>query len=290
MRFAVEHSTLVTYSEPAVLGPHTIRMRPRCDTTQSLESWDLRISPAPAGSFEYIDRDGNAVTRVWWVGRTGSLSIRSSFTVALHRSNPFDFVVFDEPARGLPPAYPEVEREALRAYLGPAHPAAAALARDVRGGGVTEAAPFLTALTALIRDRVTYEERASGAALPVERTLAQGRGACRDLAMVFVEACRAAGIAARFVSGYQEPQRDDGAGHEEPQHLHAWGEAYLPGAGWRGYDPSQGLAVADRHVAVAAAALPADASPTEGTFGPSSVTASLEAGIDVLPLPPAGGR
>jgi transglutaminase-like putative cysteine protease len=282
VRFEVEHSTLVTYSEPATLGPHTIRLRPRCDTTQTLESWDLQIVPEPAGSFEYTDRDGNAVMRVWWLGRTGSLSIRSSCTVSLHRSNPFDFVVFDEAARGLPPAYPDVEREALRAYLGPAHPAAAALAEDVRAGGVSEASPFLSALSGLIRERVVYEERASGPALSVERTLAQGRGACRDVAMVFVEACRAAGIAARFVSGYQEPQHDDGA--DAPQHLHAWGEAYLPGAGWRAYDPSQGLAVADRHVAVAAAALPADAAPTEGSFGPATVRASLRAVIDVRPL------
>ena len=52
----------------------------------------------------------------------------------------------------------------------------------------------------------------------------------------------------------------------EPPELHAWGEVYLHGGGWRGYDPSHGLAVADRHVAVAAAAAPTDAAPVTGTY------------------------
>ncbi len=52
--------------------------------------------------------------------------------------------------------------------------------------------------------------------------------------------------------------------------MHAWAEVYVPGGGWRGYDPSQGLAVAATHVAVAAAADPRLAAPISGTFrGPA---------------------
>ena len=61
------------------------------------------------------------------------------------------------------------------------------------------------------------------------------------------------GLAARFASGYAYSEKPDATD------LHAWGEVFLPGGGWRGYDPSQGLAVADRHVTVAAAANPRDA-------------------------------
>ena len=53
-------------------------------------------------------------------------------------------------------------------------------------------------------------------------------------------------------------------------------EVYLNGAGWRGYDPSQGLAVADRHVAVAAAAGPAEAAPTLGSFRGTNVASTME--------------
>jgi transglutaminase-like putative cysteine protease len=86
-------------------------------------------------------------------------------------------------------------------------------------------------------------------------------GSCRDLAVLFCDASRVLGIACRFVSGYECAS----AGRSDAD-MHAWAEAYLPSAGWRGYDPSRGLLVADRHVAVAAAFHPMLATPVAGTF------------------------
>ena len=87
-----------------------------------------------------------------------------------------------------------------------------------------------------------------------------GIGACRDIAMLFLAACRAQGLAGRFVSGYQARSK------RPERHLHAWPEVYLPGGGWCGFDPTRGLAIADTHVAVAAAPAPAGAMPIEGRF------------------------
>lgn len=78
-----------------------------------------------------------------------------------------------------------------------------------------------------------------------------------------MEICRAIGLATRFVSGYQEGDLD-----QEKRDLHAWAEVYLPGAGWRAYDPTHGLAVADRHVALAASALPSYAAAVSGSITP----------------------
>jgi transglutaminase-like putative cysteine protease len=96
------------------------------------------------------------------------------------------------------------------------------------------------------------------------------------LAALFIDVCRALGIAARFVSGYEESDalRDGGE-------LHAWAEVYIPGAGWRGYDPSRGLAVAQSHVAVAAAATAAGTAPVTGTFRGSGVTSEFETEVRV---------
>ena len=80
--------------------------------------------------------------------------------------------------------------------------------------------------------------------------------------------CRAVGLAARFVSGYEagDPAYE--------QMLHAWAEVYLPGAGWRGYDPTMGIAVCDRHVAIAASGWPRYAAPGHGH--PSEVAMDLQ--------------
>jgi transglutaminase-like putative cysteine protease len=86
-----------------------------------------------------------------------------------------------------------------------------------------------------------------------------------------MEVCRAMGLAARFVSGYQEGDLD-----QDERHLHAWVEVYLPGGGWRGYDPTHGLAIADRHMALVASAVPSYASPIVGAITP--VKSAIETG------------
>src|SRR5436853_629755 len=81
---------------------------------------------------------------------------------------------------------------------------------------------------------------------------------------------RPKGIASRFVSGYQE-----GVSGLSERDLHAWAEVYLPGGGWRGYDPTLGLAVSDRHIAVAASRTSHGAAPITGTFRGTEATTQM---------------
>ena len=101
-------------------------------------------------------------------------------------------------------------------------------------------------------------------------TLQTRLGACRDLAVLFVDCCRAEGLAARFASGYQK-----GNLQAEQRHLHAWPEVYLPGAGWRGFDPTHGEVIADTHVTVAAAANSKDTMPVSGVFTGQGASSTL---------------
>jgi transglutaminase-like putative cysteine protease len=136
--------------------------------------------------------------------------------------------------------------------------------------------PFLDQLNQKIYTDFECIHREEGPAWLPTQTLAERRGACRDLADLFVDACRVAGLAARFVSGYQE-----GDSEQDRRELHGWAEVYVPGAGWRGYDPTHGLAVADSHVAVAASICTQNAAPVTGSIRGTNATAVMETDIDL---------
>jgi transglutaminase-like putative cysteine protease len=225
---------------------------------------------------EMVDAEGNALSQVWFLGLAPMLTLRTTFSVETLRPNPFDYIVLDPDGLRVPMSYDEADQRALAHYLVPPEdPEVQAFAKEIlaaSGGGATS---FLGELCQRISS-MTQEVRPTGEAMPAGQTLALQRGACRDMSVLFIEACRAVGIAARFVTGYEMSDPGD-----NERDLHAWGEVYLNGAGWRGYDPSQGLAVADRHVAVAAAAGPAEAAPTLGSYRGTNVASMMETQIAV---------
>jgi transglutaminase-like putative cysteine protease len=133
----------------------------------------------------------------------------------------------------------------------------------------------LRLLDGRIRAELRNAPRLTGAPLVAGETLARGGGSCRDLAVLFIAACRSQGLAARFVSGYLP------AGPGERQHMHAWAEVLLPGAGWIPFDPSQAMPVGERHVAVAAAAEPGDAAPISGYFSGPGARSEMDVELTV---------
>jgi transglutaminase-like putative cysteine protease len=108
--------------------------------------------------------------------------------------------------------------------------------------------------------------REVGAPMDPAETLRKGEASCRDLTVLYLAVARACGFAGRFVSGYYVP-----LGVEENE-LHAWPELYIPGGGWRGFDPTAGLAVADRHIALAYAPSAELAMPVQGSYRGSSTS------------------
>jgi hypothetical protein len=136
-----------------------------------------------------------------------------------------------------------------------------------------QAMPFLAELNWRISQSLRVIHREHGPPLAPAETLRLGEGSCRDLAVLFCEACRSMGLAARFVSGY-----DRAAAGEDPAYMHAWSEVYVPGGGWRGYDPSRGVAVTDSHLAVAAAFDAELAAPITGSYR-GAARASMDVAI-----------
>ena len=62
--------------------------------------------------------------------------------------------------------------------------------------------------------------------------------ACRDYAVLFVDAVRSLGFGARIVSGYLYDPDQDLIGSAGAGSTHAWAEVFVPGAGWITFDPT----------------------------------------------------
>jgi transglutaminase-like putative cysteine protease len=262
MRISVVHSTEYRYDAPVFQEPHTFRLRPRSDASQNLLRYSIEISPTPAGRSWCLDQDGNVVLEAWFHEPMEKLSVVSSFEVETTRENPFDFL-----ARGGEPA------SALQPYLaGDVEAAVTEFARSIEGGDTLS---FLWQLNGVLFQQFAHTIREDGPAEEAGTTLAARSGSCRDLSVLFCAACRSRGIPARFVSGYERE-----AAYQAPSHMHAWAEVYLPGGGWRGYDPTAGVAVSTTHVALAAAADPREAAPIGGTYR-GAAKASMSYGIQM---------
>ena len=269
MHYTIGHTLSYTYDRPVQLDQHCLRLYPRSDVCQKLIRYTLQISPQPEKTIYVIDLDGNSILNLWFAPTPRStLQIQMQCQVETYRTNPFDFLL-ERWAVQLPIDYPSSLKGQLIPYLttnsttfsSAIDPHAIQLAHDIYQSTDGNTVLFLSELNQTIYNDCTYIIRETGHPLPPGITWTQKSGSCRDYAVLFIEVCRAMGLAARFVSGYHEgdPDTDD-------FHLHAWVEVYLPGAGWRGYDPTLGLAVGDRHIALVASPLASYTTPLTGTL------------------------
>ena len=277
---ALVHRTTYTYDRPVRLGPQWVRLRPRPDPRRAAPQYRLHVAPAPLSLHWQMDPAGNQVARLVLPQPVATLALEVALELDMTPANPFDFLV-DPEASAWPFRYETLAADGLAAYRRADHPGPELerLRDATRTPG--ETVPFILALAAAVRDRVGYIVRMEAGVWPPDRTLAEAIGSCRDSAWVLVQLLRLHGIAARFVSGYlvQFPA-DDGTDSAE---LHAWAEAYLPGAGWIGLDATSGMMTAEGHVALAASADVAGAAPLSGTVEAAQV--KLDTSITVTRQP-----
>lgn len=268
MRYRITHTTHYRYSAPVRLQPHVIKLCPRSDGAQWLNQFEVAISPEPSQQHYFLDTCGNTSLQVTFQSPLEEWTLKTISEITTLRENPFDYL--SEPwAVQLPIDYPSRLAAQLRPYWEPpmgigvddaASPTVLALAQEIQQAVKDNVGFFLTRLAQQIPARCEYQQRQEGMPHPAAVTWQQQSGTCRDFTVLFIAVCRAVGLAARFVSGYQEGDLESDAPHD----LHAWAEVYIPGGGWRGFDPTLGLAVADRHIAIAAATTPQAAAPVIG--------------------------
>jgi len=283
---ALTHRTTYRYSAPASLGPQLIRLRPAAHTRAPIHAYRLSVTPDDGPLTWAQDPFGNWAARQVAFALAERLEVLVELEVELRPSNPFAFMV-DADAATWPFAYPAGLRSDLQPFLaedggGDRFDALTARFRDPAPDTVQR----LLDLNAAVREAVLYREREEPGTRSAEETLACGEGSCRDMGWLLVQLFRRLGVAARFVSGYAIQLANGAEVTADRADLHAWAEAFLPGAGWIGFDPTSGLLTAEGHLPLAATARLEAAAPVEGpVYG--DVTARFDWSLDLRRLPAA---
>ena len=265
---AVRHVTTYRYKRPVAFGEHQMMFRPRDSFDQKLIDATLAIAPAPTGIRWMHDVFGNCVAIAAFDAPAAELCFESNIRVEHSPANAPDFQLEDY-ARTYPFSYSLDELPDLAPLIERQYPSREVKSwarRFVRKGRPTETGALLMTLTYAIKESFAYERRAETGTREPALTLKLGRGSCRDLALLMMEAARALGLAARFVSGYLYVPSRDGPAHVGGGSTHAWCQLYLPGSGWVEFDPTNGIVGNRDLIRVAVARDPSQAIPLYGTF------------------------
>jgi transglutaminase-like putative cysteine protease len=245
---------------------------------------------------------GNCVACVHFTGRATTLRFESLIQLDHAPMHLLDFPIAPQ-ARTYPFSYdqedmPDLLRSIERHYPDRNHELRN-WAAGFTGSGRIQTADLLARITQSIRKDFTYVRREEMGIQEPLQTLKLRSGSCRDFALLMMEAVRALGFAARFVSGYlfvpppeEAKARDARAGGGS---THAWVQVYVPGAGWMEFDPTNGISGNHDLIRVAISRDPAQAVPLWGSFtGFPSDRLSMSVDVEVTasdtaPLPPDMG-
>lgn len=270
MKFlTVRHSTTYRYARPVQFGRHRLMLRPR--DSHDLRLVEAELSLSPPGTMRWVhDVFGNSVALADFQAPAQELSIVSTLSIERYALARLEFPI-DPEAELYPFVYSSDDRTDLGRLLERHYPDP----RGVVDEWAKQFAPMrpsgtlnvLASMNKAIHDGFAYETRAEeGTRSPIE-TIELKSGSCRDFALLFIEGARSLGYGARFVSGYlYDPALDGGTAVQGAGTTHAWAEAYLPGAGWVEYDPTNGVVAGENLIRVAVTRDAAQAVPIAGSF------------------------
>jgi transglutaminase-like putative cysteine protease len=267
----VRHITIYRYKQPVSFGEHRMMFRPRDSFDQKLLEARLSITPEPSAIRWVHDAFGNCVAIADFPNRTSDeLRFESNIWLDHLPSTGPDFQMEDA-AKVYPFSYDAQEMPDLIPTLRPQYPDPGQslhnwARRFLRKDQPTDTGTLLMTLTYAVKESFIYERRAEPGIRPPALTLQLGRGSCRDLALLMIEALRSLGLAARFVTGYLYLRDRDGDAYRGGGSTHAWCEVYLPGAGWVELDPTNAIVGNRDLIRVAVARDPSQAVPLSGAY------------------------
>lgn len=275
MYFTIDHLTRYQYSVPIRLGEHRLRFLPWTDHRQRPGYCYVATTPAPRYSSETIDEWGNRMLVLQFDSECTQFEIRAHI-----EAETVDLTPLDVGSSLLFPVHYGVDGFALNPYLQSLENPAELrpFIEPILAAACGNVLMFLLMLNSAIHQFYHSGVRIDGPPRSPAQTLGLREGVCRDLAVLFMAACRQVGLASRFVSGYQQ-----GDGTRTVRYLHAWAQVYLPGLGWHGFDPTQNVVVGADHLAIAAAPTPPAVTPVEGgyTFQGTLLNSTLDTDIQI---------
>ena len=283
IQVAIEHRSTYEFDRRLRLAPHVVRLRPAPHCRTPVLAYSLKVEPGNHFINWHQDPFGNFLARLVFPEPVDGLDITVDLVADMTVINPFDFFL-DEDASTYPFVYDGALARDLAPYRqsggsGPLLDDRVAAAGALPGPDGIGVIDFLVELNRSVRQAVEYTIRLEPGVQTPEETLQKGVGSCRDSAWLLVALLRRLGLAARFVSGYLVQLRADAPPLDGPAgpaadftDLHAWAEAYVPGAGWIGLDPTSGLLAGEGHLPLACTPDPATAAPIEGNTEVADVT------------------
>jgi uncharacterized protein (DUF2126 family)/transglutaminase-like putative cysteine protease len=282
IRVALHHKTTYRFDRRVGLSPHEVRLRPAPHCRTPILGYSLAVAPDKHFLNWQQDPYGNWLARLVFTEPADALEIVVDLTADLSVINPFDFFV-DTYAEQYPFAYSQALAKELIPFLekeAPGPRLAAFLERfraTVQPGENT--VMMLVRLNQMLQQEIRYLVRMEPGVQTPEETFATGCGSCRDSGWLLVQILRHLGIASRFASGYLiqlvadvKPLDGPSGPERDFTDLHAWAEAYIPGAGWIGFDPTSGLLAGEGHIPLACTADPGNAAPVIGFTDKCEVT------------------
>ena len=263
MKLSISHLTRYTYDREVQFLPHLLYLRPRDNPLLQVESFAFTFSPLARVNWMRDDFD-NLPASAHFDAPADTLEIQSLCAVVTADTAPFDFLLRAY-AASFPFDYEELHRFNLTIYLTPP----AQTTQEILRAWIRQRLPSpprdtvacLAAINRIVFETIPYPRRHEPGIQTALTTVRRGTGTCRDYAVLLIAIARTLGIAARFVSGYLF---DATLTANESGDMHAWAEVFLPGAGWRGLDPTHGIFCDSSYVPVAHAVVAESVNPIQG--------------------------